>query len=151
MKTGEVAHGLKMDKGIATVIKAYGPKGYIGASVRADPQFDDSARQVSYRFSVTEGPQYHMGNLVIKGFSDSLGNYLRGKWELKAGEVYDAGYAENFFHKEFQDVARKVVAERMEQGKPAPKKTNTLTRANVETLTVDVTFEVVDEAAPQAQ
>jgi outer membrane protein assembly factor BamA len=144
MKTGELANGLKLDKGIAAVSKAYGPKGYMGASVRAEPEFDDSARKVSYRLIVKEGPQYHMGNLVITGFSQNLGNYLRGKWELKGGEVYDSGYAENFFQKEFPDVLRKVMEERQEQGKLAPKKINTATRANIETLTVDVTFEIVD-------
>jgi len=144
MKTGEVANGLKLDKGIAAVIKAYGPKGYIAASVRPQPEFDDSARKVTYHLTVKEGSQYRMGNLIIKGFSDNLGNYLRGKWELKAGEVYDQGYAENFFKKEFREVMRKVLEERQEQGKPAPKKVNIETRPNRETLTVDVTFELGD-------
>src|SRR5213075_2587218 len=107
------------------------------ASVRPEPVFDDAARKVSYRLDVKEGPQYHMGNLIIKGFSDNLGNYLRGKWEMRRDDVYDQGYVEEFFKNDFKEIMRKVVEERQQQGRPAPKKYNTLTRPNRETRTVD--------------
>lgn len=144
MKPGEVADGLKLDKGMAAAIRADGNKGYMAVSLHPQLVFDDSARQVTGRLEVKEGPQYHMGNLTIKGFSEPLGNYLRGKWEIKAGDVYDQGYAESFFKKEFRDVMRKVVEERQAQGKPAPKKIITEAQPNRNTLTVDVTFELGD-------
>jgi len=81
MKSGEVANGIKFDKGIAAVSKAYARKGYLEAFVHPQPDFDDAARKVSYRLDIKEGPQYHMGNLIIAGFSENLGNYLRGKWK----------------------------------------------------------------------
>jgi len=144
MKSGEVANGLKLDKGIDSVGKAYGRKGYIAAFVRPQAEFDDDARKVSYRLEVKEGPQYHMGTLTIKGFSDNLGNYLRGKWDLKAGDVYDQGFAAEFFKTTFQDVLRKVAEERQEQKRPAPKKSSSDERANRSTLTVDITFELIN-------
>jgi outer membrane protein assembly factor BamA len=142
MKSGEVANGLKFDKGIASVRSAYARKGYIVASVRPQADYDDNARKVSYRLEVKEGPQYHMGTLTIRGFSDNLGNYLRGKWEMKAGDVYDQGYALEFFKTTFRDILRKVAEERQEQKQAPPKKFNTDERPNRSTLTVDVTFEL---------
>ena len=144
MKSGEIANGIKFDKGIAAVMKAYGRKGYLGAFVRPQSDFDDAARSVTYRLDIKEGPQYRMGNLIITGFSENLGNYLRGKWEMKRGDVYDAGYADEFFEKDFKDIMRKVVEERQEQGRPAPKKVSSIGRPSRDTLTVDVTFELGD-------
>jgi outer membrane protein assembly factor BamA len=144
MKADEIANGIKFEKGLAAVLKAYARKGYFAASVRPLSEFDDAARKVAYKLEVKEGPQYHMGNLIIKGFSDNLGNYLRGKWEMKGGDVYDQGYAEEFFAKDFQEIMRKVFAERQEQGRPTPKKVNTFEHPNRDTLTVDVTFELGD-------
>jgi outer membrane protein assembly factor BamA len=144
MKSGEIANGIKFDQGIAATLHAYGRKGYLEASIRPDPAFDDAARKVIYRLDVKEGPQYHMGELIIKGFSDNLGNYLRGRWEMKREDVYDQGYAEEFFKNEFKEILRKVNVERQESGKAPPKTINTLARPNRETLTVDVTFELAD-------
>ena len=112
------------------------------ASIRPQANFDEAARKVIYRLDVKEGPQYRMGNLIIKGFSDNLGNYLRGKWEMIRNDVYDQGYAEEFFKTELLEIMRKVAEERQSQGRPAPKRINTLARPNRETLTVDITFEL---------
>lgn len=144
MKSGEIANGLKFDKGLATALKAYGRKGYLEALIHPQQEFDDAARKVTYKLEVKEGPQYHMGNLIIKGFSDNLGNYLRGKWEMLRNDVYDQGYVDEFFKNQWKEIMRKVVEERQTEGRPAPKKVETLTRLNRGTLTVDVTFELGD-------
>lgn len=145
MQSGEIANGIKFDNGIGAVLKAYARKGFLEASVRPQVDFDDAARKVAYRLDVKEGPQYHMGVLIIKGFSDPLGNYLRGKWEMRKDDVYDQGYVDEFFKNDFKEIMKKVVEERQAQKLPAPKKYNTLTRPNRETLTVDITFELTDE------
>lgn len=110
MKNREVANVVKITKGLANVRKAYGRKGYIAARVRPETEFDDAARSVTYRFRVTEGPQYHMGDLVIDGLDEVATNNLRGRWRLLHKEVYDEGYVEEFVKKsvtEFQrDAAR---------------------------------------------
>ncbi|MDQ2855343.1 MAG: hypothetical protein M3R68_03360 [Acidobacteriota bacterium] len=144
MKAGEIANGLKFDKGIAEVMQAYAHKGYLSAVIRPQPEFDDSARKVTYQLEVKEGAQYHMGTLIIKGFSDNLANYLRGKWEMRRGDIYDRGYVEEFFKKDFKEIMRKVFGERQEQGRPNPKKITTEEHPNRDTLTVDVTFEIGD-------
>lgn len=144
MKAGAVANGLKFDKGLASVAKAYGRKGYIAAQVRPTAEFDDDARKVSYQLEIKEGPQYHMGILTIKGFSDNLANSLRGKWEMKAGDVFDQGYYDEFFKTTFLDFSRKAREESQEQNRPAPKRSNSEMRLNRSTLTVDITIEVIN-------
>lgn len=146
MKSGEIANGINFDKGIAAALQAYARKGYLTASVHPQAEFDDNERKVAYQMAVKEGPQYHMGNLIVKGFSDNLGNYLRGKWEMRRGDVYDRGYAEEFFKKDFREIMRKVAEERQEQGRPTPKKVSTEEHPHKDTLTVDVTFEIGDVA-----
>ena len=121
--------------------KAYGRKGYIAALLRPRAEFDDATSKVTYRIDITEGPQYRMGNLIVNGFSDNLATLVRTRWELRPGDVYDQGYADEFFKKDFRDVMRKVFEERQAQGKPAPK-VSTNERPNRNTSTVDVTIEV---------
>lgn len=110
MKNREVANVVKIQKGLANVRKAYGRKGYIAARVRPETEFDDSARSVTYRFRVTEGAQYQMGDLTITGLDEVATNNLRGRWRLLHREVYDESYVEEFVKKsvtEFQrDAAR---------------------------------------------
>ena len=144
MKSGEIANGIKFDHGIAAILKAYGHKGHLEASLRPQPQFDDAARKVTFRVDVKEGPQYRMGTLNVNGFSDSLGAFLRGKWLLLRDDVYDQEYFEEFMKNDLKEVLRKVGEERQSQGRPAPKKVNTRMRPNRETLTVDITIELED-------
>lgn len=148
MKTGEVANGLKFDKGVEAVRKLYGRKGYIMLGLKPTAVFDDQASKVAYRIEVKEGPQYRMGNLIVKGLPDNQTNYLRGKWEMLKGDVYDGGYAEDFLKNTFRDVYRKIVEERQTQGKPRPEFT-TEAKLNRTELTVDVTFEFSDKKPDQ--
>ena len=110
MRNREVANAVKIATGLGRVRKAYGRKGYIGARLRPASEFDDTARSVTYRFHVTEGPQYYMGDLVIEGLDEAATNNLRGRWRLLHKEVYDEGYLDEFVKKsvtEFQrDAAR---------------------------------------------
>lgn len=140
MKPGEAANGLKFDRGLAAVRKLYGRKGYLALSLSPTAVFDDPAQKVEFRIELKEGPQYRMGNLIVKGLPDNQTNYLRGKWEMLKGDVYDAGYAEEFFKTAFRDIYRKIVEERQTQGKPRPE-VSTSERHNRADLTVDVTFE----------
>jgi outer membrane protein insertion porin family len=110
MRNREVANVVKIAKGLAGVRRAYGRKGYVNARVRPETEFDDTARSVTYRFRVTEGAQYRMGDLTITGLDEVATNNLRGRWRLLHREVYDEGYVEEFVRKsvpEFQrDAAR---------------------------------------------
>jgi outer membrane protein assembly factor BamA len=142
MKPGEVANGLKFDEGMIAVRKGYGRKGFISTALRSNPEFDDAASKVTYRIAIKEGPQYHMGNLIIKGFPDSAAKMLRETWALKAGDVYDQGYPKEFFDKSLGEVMKKVIEESRAQGRKGVPKFQSRERPNRDTLTVDVTIEL---------
>jgi outer membrane protein assembly factor BamA len=96
MKAGEVADGLKLDKGLKDVRKAYGHRGYMAAGVKESVEFDDSTRRVSYRIGVTEGPRYFMGKLIITGLSPEDAEQLKAKWTLGSNAVFDESYIDDF-------------------------------------------------------
>ena len=96
MKTGEVADGDKIDKGLKEVQKAYGRRGYLSARVKESIEFDDATRRVSYRFNVNEGPRYFMGNFIVNGLPAEEVERLRAKWTLGSNAVFDESYLDDF-------------------------------------------------------
>ncbi|HEV7796698.1 MAG TPA: POTRA domain-containing protein [Pyrinomonadaceae bacterium] len=142
-KPGEVANGLQFDKGVLAVMKAYGREGHLDVRVRPTPEFDDNARQVVYKIEVREGPQYRMGSLLFKGLTERDAKALRGAWRLRRGEIFDQGYLEDFFKSDLGNAMQRLFEERQAVGKPPPR-VETHLNPNKETLTVDVTLELVN-------
>jgi outer membrane protein insertion porin family len=138
MKAREIANGLSFDRGLEAVRRAYGRKGHLATRLTAAPVFDDENRRVAYRIEVAEGPQYRMGDLVIKGLSEQDTNNLRGRWRLLHGEVYDEGYPAEFTKTTLPEFFKYLTSE----GRPLP---NTAPAINVtpdhERRTVLVTIE----------
>ena len=96
MTSGEVADGVKIDKGLKDARKAYGRRGYIAAAFKESTEFDDSTRRVSYRFNVNEGPRYFMGNLIVNGLPVEEVERLKAKWTLGSNAVFDESYLDDF-------------------------------------------------------
>ncbi len=143
MVTGKPANGLAFDKALMAVQKAYGRKGYLAVHLRNHPEFDDTAQKVVYKIDVREGPQYHMGKLVVKGLSDGATKALNQEWKLKPGDVFDEAYPLEFSQKQIGQILRSTFEERRAQGKPAPHMKSDL-KLNREMLTVDVTYELTN-------
>jgi outer membrane protein assembly factor BamA len=137
MKAGEVADGLKIDKGVKAVAKALGRKGYIAARIGSAPAFDDKNQRVAFKLDITEGPQYKMGELVLTGFSEGDAKTLRERWSLKAGDVFDATYAEEFLKTDGREVVQRIFEERR-----SPPRIRSDIKANRQALTVDVSLEL---------
>jgi outer membrane protein assembly factor BamA len=133
MKAGEVANELKIDKSLHQVEQAYGRKGYLTVAFRPTPDFDDATRRVTYRFDVREGPQYRMGALNIEGLNEAQTASVRAKWQLKPGDVFDAGYVPVFVQKAMTEIMTAV-------GKPMSVGTNTKPNAQTQTADVTITF-----------
>lgn len=106
MRAREIANVAKIDKGLASVKRALGRKGYLNSRVRASREFDDTNRSVAYRFQVDEGEQYRMGDLVIEGLSESDANNVRGRWAILHGDVFDDGYPDQFLRKNILEFQR---------------------------------------------
>lgn len=96
MKTGVVADISKIQYGLDAAALAYGRQGYIEAKIRAVADIDDANRRVFYRVTITEGPQYRMGSLLVTGMTEKELRKLEEKWKLKPGDVFDASYPGSF-------------------------------------------------------
>jgi outer membrane protein assembly factor BamA len=131
MNADELANGLKIDKGLKSIQEAYGRKGYLAASLKATPVFEDASGRVTYQVEVKEGSQYRMGTLTFTGFSESTTNRLKSKWKLQPGDVYDASYLLSDFMK------KAMVLDAREVGSP-PKPISTELKLDRQKLTVDV-------------
>ena len=141
MRAGQPANGVKLDQGAVDISKAYGRKGFLLARVKSTPDFDDQAQSVLYRMTVVEGPQFRMGSLIVKGFSESETNRIKEKWALKAGEIFDDGYLDEFSKKTLGEILRANILQRQAQNKPQPN-IETGTKLDRKALTVDVTIEL---------
>jgi len=95
LKPGDVADGMKIEGLWRKVEEEYGRHGYLDMKLKAEPQFDDAARQISYRVTITEGGQYHMGQIVVTGLSVEAERRLRQAWQIAPGQVFNNGYYES--------------------------------------------------------
>ena len=141
MRAGQPANGVKLDHASRDIRKAYGRKGFLLLKVNSVPEFDEQAQTVVYRMGVVEGPQFRMGRLSAKGFSESETNKINEKWELKTGEIFDEGYLEEFSKKNFAEILRAQFMQRRAQNKPPPN-VQWGTALDRKALTVDVTLEL---------
>lgn len=141
MKSGELADGLKIDKGIQSARKAFGHKGYIAARIRPATEFDDGNHRVTFKMDVSEGPQYHMGNLRVLGLAPSDVERIKEEWMLAPGAVYDAAYVEDFIKKDLIGILTPIFAARGGVGWP-PSKIGIEERPDRQKLTVDVTITI---------
>lgn len=137
MKTGEVADGLKIDSGFVEVKKGYSQKGYLMVGFKAEADFDDDGKKVIYHINVSEGMQFKMGTLTIKGLPDDVVSRLQETWKLKAGTVYDAFYLEEFSR---EVLARETSVIGLIRNNKKIRQ-HTTVKPDVKTATVDVTIE----------
>ncbi len=95
-KAGQIANTVQLTNDLHTVQELYGSRGYILASVKVDAEFDDVAGTVAYHLVVNEDSVFHMGELEFRGIDNNLTARLRAAWKIRPGEVYDAGYLQQF-------------------------------------------------------
>ncbi len=96
LKPGDVADASRVDAGVRAIDLAHGKLGYLAEKSAFVPSFDDAARRATFKFSISEGPQYHMGTVTIVGLADKDQQALVKKWKLQPGDVYDASYIDEF-------------------------------------------------------
>ena len=96
MKAGDVADVTKIEDGLRRVRSGYRQRGFMQQRSTMNPQPDEAARRLTLGVAIDEGPQFRMGELTISGVSEQEAAELRKKWRLKAGDVYDDAYAQQF-------------------------------------------------------
>jgi outer membrane protein assembly factor BamA len=143
MKSGQPVNGVKLDKAGVQIQKAYGRKGYVTARAHGTAEFDDNSATVVYKVDVVEGPQFRMGELSTKGFTEVEAKMLRDRWGLKPGDIFDDGYVSEFSKKHIGTILRGTFEARRAQNRPTPK-LNWRTHLNREKLVVDLSVELTD-------
>ena len=93
---GQPVDGNKIVAMWQSVRGAYGHRGYIDATVEPKETFDDAAHRASYQVNISEGDQYHMGNLVLTGLSIDAEHRLRTAWHIAQGDVFDQTFCDYF-------------------------------------------------------
>jgi len=96
IQAGAIADGMKILAAWNAVTNAYAHIGYMDAQVDPVAEFDDAGGKASYKVQITEGQQYHMGDLIITGLSLDGEKKLREAWKLAPGAVFDQAYFDNF-------------------------------------------------------
>jgi len=93
---GDVANGMKVESGWEAIRGAYAQRGYLDVNLTATPHFDNGAKTITYSVSITEGPQFHMGKLVLTGLSLEGEKRIHAAWKIPPGEVFDRSVYEEF-------------------------------------------------------
>jgi outer membrane protein insertion porin family len=96
LKPGDVADGSKIDSGLQAIEVAHRKLGYLNERASVTPTLDDATRRVTFKYTVSEGPQYRMGVFKVVGLAPKDQEALTKQWKLQPGDVYDASYLAEF-------------------------------------------------------
>ena len=96
LKPGEVADVTRIETGLRQVRGAYRHLGYMQMRSTMTPRPDGATGRFVLGVTVEEGPQFRLGELTITGLADQEADALRKKWTLKAGDVYDDSFIQQF-------------------------------------------------------
>lgn len=95
---GTSANGMQIQGAWEKVRAAFEDLGYLDVTVDAVPHFNDATKQVSYDVKITQGPQYHMGKLVLSGVSMEGERRLREAWKIPPGAIFDDSTYQEFLN-----------------------------------------------------
>jgi outer membrane protein assembly factor BamA len=96
LTVGQPVDGNKITAIWQSIRSAYGHRGYIDATVEPKETFDEAAKRASYQVNISEGDQYHMGNLVLTGLAVDAERNLRAAWRIPQGQVFDQTFCDYF-------------------------------------------------------
>jgi outer membrane protein assembly factor BamA len=101
---GDPADGTKIEAGWESVRARYRQLGYLTAEVNPSERLDEASGQAAFTVRITEGPKYHMGNLVLTGLSAEGERRIRAAWRIPPGAVFNEGMLDDFLSRDI-DVA----------------------------------------------
>lgn len=101
-KPGDVADSSRIEAGLRTIEAAHGKLGYLAEKATFVPALDDATKRATFKFSVAEGPQFHMGTFAVVGLPEKDQQALAKKWKLQPGDVYDATYIDEFIRNDMR-------------------------------------------------
>jgi hypothetical protein len=92
LRKGEVFDRNTLVTGLDRIRKLYLLNGFGDVAFIPDDVADLGNYTVNLTITVEEGPQYHMGKLVIVGKQDDIAAELPAAWSIPEGSVFDFGY-----------------------------------------------------------
>jgi outer membrane protein assembly factor BamA len=98
-KTGDVANMTSLRAELSRLGGEYLASGHMGAKVRAEPKFDETAHTVSFNIDLLPGEVYKLSKLDVQGLDNAQQTKLSPLWKLNPGDVYDPTYAPSFLKK----------------------------------------------------
>jgi outer membrane protein assembly factor BamA len=96
LKPGDPADGMKLEAMWEGVREEYTRRGYLDVNLSAVAQFDDNTKRVTYSVSITEGPLFHMGKLILTGLSIEGERRIRAAWGIAEGAAFNKEIYEEF-------------------------------------------------------
>lgn len=93
---GQPANTVRLADNLRDIQKLYGSHGFVTATIKSEPEFDDASGTVIIHLDVKEGFVYHMGELEFRGLDNSLTAKLRNVWKIRPGDVYDSTYLSEY-------------------------------------------------------
>ncbi len=94
--TGSVADGMKIQGAWQDASAGFAHIGYLDVKLNVQQRLDDTSRVASYFVAVTQGIQYHMGDLVLTGLSLESERRLRQAWSIPKGAIFDKSEYDSF-------------------------------------------------------
>ncbi len=89
MLKGDLADGDQVQAVWERALQKYQQNGFLSVDLKSTPHFDDATGKVSYMVAVTEGPQYHMRNLVLTGLSVEGERRIRRAFPIPQDALFD--------------------------------------------------------------
>jgi outer membrane protein insertion porin family len=105
VRLDEPANAVQLDADIESMKKLYGTRGYMAASIQAEPEMDDTSSTVKYLLNIQEGDVYSMGDLEIRGLDARTTARMEEDWKLRGGDTYDSSYAKRFLEREDKEIS----------------------------------------------
>lgn len=96
LNSGGNADGMKIEATWDDVRKTYYRLGFLDLSMAVSPRFDEATGSARYDVRINEGPQYHMGNLVLTGLSMEGERRIRSGWKIPSGAVFNQTVYDDF-------------------------------------------------------
>jgi len=103
---GQPANTVQLAKDIDEIKNLYGTRGYMAASIKPEPEFDDAHSTVRYLLEFHEGDVYKMGDLEIQGLDSRTTARMVDAWKLRGGDVYDSSYPMQFVKEWMKELSR---------------------------------------------
>jgi outer membrane protein assembly factor BamA len=108
---GDSADAARMGDLVTAARQWFRRRGYLAATVQPTTLVDDAAGTLACQLVTSRGVRYRFRSLQLIGLEAPLAERIRARWQLAAGDFYDAGYTQRFVS-EIRDAERAALAGR---------------------------------------